>query len=180
MHLFAALAYAVATNWVPSCPARDAANLWFVFEGKPPEKDAPAPPDFVCQGLFMETVACPNSVGMGKVTPLAPNSIGQKQYELRYLPYGETTQVMGFMDKEGGGVLFKPLYTPATPSLNDPPPDAAELFRQYLIQRKKASQATQGITVHTWTCPNAEFYPPTEEMDPNGMKLVRHTARAPL
>ena len=180
MILLAFLAEAASSAWVPSCSSRDATNVWFVFEGKPPDKENPVPPDFICAGLFFETLHCPVSVGIGKVSPTGVNSIGQPTHELRYLPYGDVTQIGGFLNKDGGGVLFKPLYYPATPSINDPPPDAGELLRQYLIQRKKASQATQGITVHVWTCPDAKFYPPTEEMEPNGMVLKPHTARAPL
>lgn len=180
MFLLVALAHAASSSWVPTCAARDSTNLWFVFEGAPPAADAPAPPDFVCRGLFFETLSCPLSVGIGKVSSMPPNSIGQAMWELRYLPYGDEPVVTGFLNKDGGGVLFKPLYTPATPSVNEPPPSPAELFRQYLIQRKKASQATQGIKVHVWTCPDVTFDAPTEEMDPNGMKLFMHTARAPL
>lgn len=180
MLLLAQLALAASSSWVPSCPTRDASSIWFVFEGKPPAKDSPTPPDFVCQGLFFETTACPNSVGLGKAYATGTNSIGQTMYELRYLPYGESTQITSFLNKDGGGVLFKPLYYPAAASVNDPPPDPAELLRQYLIQRKKASQATQDITVHVWSCPDAKFYPPTEEMEPNGMVYKAHTARAPL
>jgi hypothetical protein len=128
----------------------------------------------------LDNLACPNSVGIGKVSAMPANSIGQPTWELRYLPYGDELVITGFLNKDGGGVLFKPLYTPVTPSINEPPPTPSELFRQYLIQRKKASQATQGIKVHVWTCPDAPFDAPTEEMDPNGMKLVPHTARAPL
>ncbi len=179
MLLFAALALAAPSGWTPSCSAKDDGALWFVFEGKPPEKESPSPPDFTCPGVFFDSVVCANSVGMGKVTFTAKNTIGQDQYELRYLPYGETTSIVGFLNKVGGGVLFTPIYTPPTPSMDDPPPNAAELLRQYLIKRQKASQATQGIVLHTWTCPAAGFEAPTEEMDPHGMSHRAHSARAP-
>lgn len=179
MMLLASLALALSNGWVPTCTAKDSPSLWFVFEGKPPAKDAPSPPEFVCPGLFLEGVACGASVGMGKVVQAGENAIGQPEFELRYLPNGDTTSVIGFLNKEGGGVKFKPLYTPATPSVGDPPPDPAELLRQYLVQRYKASQPTQGIVFHGWTCPAATFLVPTEEMEPNGMQFRPHTARAP-
>lgn len=180
MFLLAALAHAVSSSWVPTCSAKDAAPLWFVFEGAPPKKDAPAPPDFLCNGVFFDDVVCNNSVGIGKVQSSGPNSIGQPTFELRYLPYGETAAIFGFLNKEGGGVPFKPLYTPAVASTNEPPPNPAELLRQYLIQRAKASQPTQGITLHVWTCPTAPFEAPLEEIEPHGMKIKMHLARAPL
>ncbi len=179
MLLFAALAEAVSSSWLPTCSARDAASVWFAFEGAPPAKDAPAPPDFVCPGSFLEDVVCGNLVGVGKIGTTGTNSLGQAQHELRYLPYGDTSAVFGFLNKEGGGVLFKPIYTPAVPSIDDPPPDPAELLRQYLIKRHQASQPTSGITLHTWTCPAATFTPPTEEIEPHGMKHRAHSARAP-
>lgn len=179
MLLLSALALAAPMSWTPTCATKDAGNLWFVFEGKPPEKDSASPPDFTCPGMFFDGLACGNSVGMGKVTFTAKNSLGQDQYELRYLPYGESTSIVGFLNKEGGGVLFPPIYTPAVPSADDPPPNAAELLRQYLIKRQKASQATQGIVLHTWTCPATSFEVPTEEMEPHGMTHRAHSARAP-
>jgi hypothetical protein len=180
MLLLTALALATPNGWAPTCAAKDSGSLWFVFEGKPPEKDSPAPPDFTCPGLFLDGVVCGNSVGVGKVSFTSKNSIGQDQFELRYLPYGETTSIMGFLNKQGGGVGFPPIYTPATPSMDDPPPNAAELLRQYLIKRQQASQATQGIKLHTWTCPEAKFDVPIEEMEPHGMSHQAHTARAPI
>lgn len=180
MLLYAALAQALSNSWVPTCPAHDSPNLWFVFEGAPPAKDAPAPPDFTCPGVFLEDVVCANVVGVGKVSPTTPDALGQMQFELRYLAYGDTSAILGFLNKTGGGVLFKPIRTPAVPSLDDPPPDAAELLRQYLIKRQQASQPTKGITLHAWTCPGATFSAPTEEMDPHGMKFKPHAARAPM
>jgi hypothetical protein len=180
MLLLAALAAATPSGWTPTCATKDAGTLWFVFEGKPREKENPAPPDFTCPGLFFDGVVCGNAVGMGKVTFTSKNSIGQDQWELRYLPYGETTSIVGFLNKEGGGVLFTPIYLPATPSIDDPPPAPSELLRQYLIKRQKASQATQGIVLHTWTCPAAGFDVPTEELEPHGMSHRPHTARAPI
>ena len=175
MFLFSTLVWA-ASSWVPTCASADAPSLWFVFEGAPGKKDGP-PPDFVCPGFFLEDVVCGNSVGMGKVTTTGKDALGQPTFELRYLPYGETAGVAGFLNKEGGGVLFKPLYTPTVASLSDPPPNPSELLRQYLISRAKASQPTQGITLHAWTCPTAAFEPATEEMEPHGMKFRAHTAR---
>lgn len=177
MFLLTALTWA-ASSWMPTCAAKDSPNLWFVFEGAPPKKDAPVAPDFVCPGLFFEDVVCGNSVGIGKVTQTSVNSLGQPTFELRYLPYGDLGSVSGFLNKEGGGVLYKPIYTPAVPSAAEPPPNPAELLRQYLITRAKASQPTQGVTLHAWTCPAASFEPPSEEMEPNGMKFRAHTARS--
>lgn len=179
MLLFAALAEALNNSWVPTCPTRDAPAVWFAFEGAPPAKDAPAPPDFTCPGLFLEDVVCGNLVGVGKVAQTGTNALGQAQFELRYLPYGDATTILGFLNKDGGGVLFKPIYTPAVPSADDPPPDPSELVRQYLIKRHQASQPTQGITLHTWTCPGGGFTAPTEEIEPHGMKARAHSARAP-
>lgn len=179
MLLLTALSLAATNGWVPTCAAKDSPSVWFVFEGKPPEKDAPAAPDFVCPGLFFEGVACGSSVGMGKVVQTGVNTIDQPMYELRYLPYGETTSIIGFLNKEGGGVQFKPLDTAVVASISDPPPDPAELLRQYLIKRQKASQATQGIVLHAWTCPTAVFSVPIEELEPNGMTYKPHLARAP-
>lgn len=179
MLLLATLALAASNGWVPTCATKDAPSLWFVFEGKPPEKDAPAPPDFVCPGLFFEGVLCGNSVGMGKVVQTGVNTIGQPLFELRYLPYGETTSIIGFLNKEGGGVAFAPAIMASVASVSEPPPDPSELLRQYLIKRQKASQATQGIVLHAWTCPTAVFSAPTEEMEPHGMTYKPHTARAP-
>ncbi len=178
MFLFAMYAWA-ASSWVPTCPTKEALNLWFVFEGEPPKKDAPAPPDFVCNGLFLEDVVCGSAVGMGKVTQTGTNALGQPSFELRYLPYGDIAQVSMFLNQEGGGVAFTPLYTPAAPSVSDPPPVPAELLRQYLIKRQKASQPTHGVKLHTWTCPAAPFEVPSEEMEPNGMTYRAHTARLP-
>jgi len=179
MLLLSTLVLAAPSGWAPTCPTKDAPLLWFVFEGAPPAKEAAAPPDFTCLGLFFDGVVCGNSVGIGKVSFTTNNSIGQAQYQLRYLPYGETTSIVGFLNKEGGGVSFAPIYTPPVPSIDDPPPNPAELLRQFLIKRQKASQATQGIILHTWTCPAATLEVPTEEMEPHGMTHRAHTARAP-
>ncbi len=179
MLLLAALAGAVSNAWVPTCTTREAPTLWFGFEGAPPAKDAPAPPDFTCPGLFLGDVVCGNLVGLGKAAETGKNTIGQAQYELRFLPYGETSSIMGFLNKDGGGVPFKPLYTPPVASIDDPPPDPTELLRQFLIKRQKASQPTQGIILHVWSCPGAAFFPPTEEIEPHGMTVRTHTARGP-
>ncbi len=175
--LYAALA---ADSWNATCAAKDDPSVWFVFTSAP---DAPALPDFDCKGLFFDsTVACTQTVGLGKIRPGgATSSGGQPLLELRYLPFGDATTIRTFLSQPGGGVVHKPPTTPATtPAATPPPLNSVELLAQYLHSRAKASAPTKNITLHVWSCPDSGFIPPTEAIEPYGMKLQEHQGRTSL
>lgn len=169
-----------ADSWTATCPTKDDPSVWFVFAAAP---DAPPLPDFDCKGLFFDsTVACTQTVGLGKIRPSGTSPGGIPLLELRYLPYGDITGVMGFFSRLDGGVLYKvpPVASPTSYAATPPPSTASELLEQYLTQRNKASAATNNVALHVWTCPDAKFVPPTAAIDPYGMKLVQHVGRVSM
>jgi hypothetical protein len=169
-------AVAASSSWNATCAAKDDASVWFVFAQAP---DAPAQTDFDCKGLFFDTtVACPQTVGVGKIRGTGVSPTGHPQHELRYLPYGDLTSIVTFLNAPGGGVVYKaPTVAPTTYAGTPPPPKPAELLKLYLEQRAKASAPTKNITLHVWSCPDAQFFPPDEAIAPFGMKLAEHLGR---
>ncbi|MDP2312408.1 MAG: hypothetical protein Q8P41_05845 [Pseudomonadota bacterium] len=165
-----------ADSWVPTCPTKDDPSVWFVLAASP---DAPPLPDFDCKGLFFDsTVACTQTVGLGKIRPASASPGGIPLLELRYLPYGDIGGIMGFFSRLDGGVLYKVPTVEATSYAATPPPATAEdLLELYLNQRNKASAATNNVTLHVWSCPDAKFHAPVGAIDPYGMKLVEHLGK---
>jgi hypothetical protein len=167
-----------ADSWTATCPTPDDPSLWFIFTSAP---DAPPLPDFDCKGLFFETAACTQTVGLGKILPTGRSPGGIPLLELRYLPYGDIPTIMGFLARTDGGVQYKPpVVQAASYAAQPPPPTNAELLGQYLMQRNKASAATKNVTIHIWTCPDAPFTPPNDAITPFGMNVVQHTGKSPL
>ncbi|MFZ5477245.1 MAG: hypothetical protein ACOZNI_10775 [Myxococcota bacterium] len=169
-------AMAASSSWTATCSTKDDASVWFVFAQAP---DAPAQTDFDCKGLFFENVACTQSVGIGKIKPTGVSSTGHPQYELRYLPYGDVTSIVTFLNAPGGGVVYKlpPPPPGQTYASTPPPPKPNELLKLYLDQRAKASAATKNVTLHVWSCPDAQFFPPEEAIKPYGTVLAEHVGR---
>jgi hypothetical protein len=169
-----------ADSWTAACPTKDDPSVWFVFAAAP---DAPPLPDFDCKGLFFDgTVSCTQAVGLGKIRPSGTSPGGIPLLELRYLPYGDITGIMGFFSRLDGGVLYKApaVAPPAGYAATPPPSTASQLLELYLTQRNKASAATNNVVLHVWTCPDAKFVPPTAAIDPYGMKLVQHVGRVSM
>jgi hypothetical protein len=167
-----------ADSWTATCATANDPSVWFVFTSAP---DAAPLPDYDCKGLFFETAACTQTVGLGKIRPSGASPGGIPLLELRYLPYGDIPTIMGFMSRLDGGVTYKPPAVAATSyAATPPPPGAADLLKAYLLQRNKASAATKNITLHVWSCPDAQFFPPEDAVTPYGMKLVEHIGKAPL
>lgn len=174
--LTAALA---ADSWNANCPTRDDPSVWFVLASAP---DAPPLPDYDCKGLFFDsTVACTQTVGVGKIRPSGTSPGGIPLMELRYLPYGDIPTIMTFLSQPGGGVEYKlPPVAATTYAATPPPASPSELLGKYLMQRNKASAATKNVTLHVWTCPDAKFTPPMDAIEPFGMKYQAHTGKTPL
>lgn len=172
------LAFA-ADSWTPTCTAKDDPSVWFVFTAAP---DTKPPPDFDCAGLFFDSsVACPQTLGVGKIRPSGSSPGGIPLLELRYLPYGDKTKLLTFLNQPGGGVQFKPPATAATsPAATPPPPSAGDLLGLYLKQRNKASAATKNVTLHVWICPESGLEPPMDQIEPFGMTLQPHTGKVSL
>lgn len=179
MHLFFSLAIA-AQAWTATCASRQDSSVWFIFAAPPAKPDAPPNPDFDCKGLFFDTVPCPTVVTIGKIKAEGKTPGGSDTYALRYMPSADLATALVFLDKPGGGVLYKhPMVVGATPAAQPPPPTTMELMAGYLTQRAKASAATQGITLHTWICPESDFSLPPESIA-NGMGVQIHQGRAPI
>ena len=166
-----------ADSWNATCPTADDPSVWFVFAAAP---DAPPLPDFDCKGLFFDgTVSCTQTLGLGKIRPGALSPGGIPLVELRYLPAGDSTGLMGFFSRLDGGVLYKPpaVAAPTSYAATPPPSTPSQLLEMYLTQRNKASAATSNVTLHVWSCPDAKFTPPMAAIEPYGMKLVQHQGR---
>lgn len=178
MNLWILSAALAADAWTATCPTKDDPSVYFIFTAA---ADAPPSPDFDCKGLFFEGMSCMQTVGIGKIKANGLSPGGLPVFELRYLPFGDMTSIVAFLNKPDGGVLYKrPPVAATTYAGTPPPPTPTELFKLYLDQRNKASAATKGITLHTWTCPDAQFYPPEESITPFGMTLSEHLGRSPL
>lgn len=162
-----------ATSWNATCSTSADASVWFALMQAP---TAPPSPDFDCAGLFLDGAACPQAIGFGKIRPTGNTSGGAPTYELRYLPSGNTSSILTFLDRPAGGVLFTP---PAVAGI-DATTSTTDLFEQWLEQRARASQPTKDITIHTWTCPAAPFDLHPLAWEGLGMKRVAHAGRAPF
>lgn len=172
------LAFA-AESWTATCPTKDDPSIWFLFSSA---ADAPPVTDYDCFGLFFDsTIACTQTVGVGKIRAGGTSPGGIPLLELRYLPYGDKTGILTFLQQPGGGVLYKPPAVAATSyAATPPPPSAEDLLRMYLMQRNKASAATNNVTLHVWICPDAGLSPPMDAIEPFGMKLVPHMGKASM
>lgn len=168
-----------AESWTATCPTKDDPSVWFVLTSAP---DAAPLPDYDCKGLFFDsTVSCTQTVALGKIRPSGQSPGGIPLLELRYLPYGDKATILTFLSQPGGGVLYKPpASTATTPAAQPPPATATDLLRTHLLQRKQASAATKNTTLHVWTCPGVEFTPPTDAIEPFGMKLQQHVGKVSL
>lgn len=169
-----------AESWTAPCPTRDDPSMWFVFAAAP---DVPPLTEFDCQGLFFDsTLSCTQTIGIGKVRPNGASPGGSPLVELRYLPYGDKTGIIGFLSRLEGGVLYKPpaAAAPTSHTATPAPSTASQLFELYLNQRNKASAATANVALHVWTCPDAPFVPPTAAIEPFGMKLVQHVGKVSM
>ena len=178
--VFSLLAAALAADsWTATCPTKDDPSVWFIFMSAP---DAAPVPDFDCKGLFFDsTLSCTQTVGMGKIKASGTSPGGIPLLELRYLPYGDATTIRTFLSQPGGGVQYKPpTVVAATPAAQPPPPSAGDLLRMYLMQRNKASAATNNVTLHLWICPEAGLEPPMDAIEPFGMKLQPHIGKTPM
>lgn len=168
-----------AESWQPSCVSRDEPSIWFVLSAA--AGGGSATHDYDCKGLFFADISCMQTVGLGRAYAEGKNTLGLTTYVLHYLPYGETLNILSFLNKPGTGVLFKvPTLTGLSPAAMPPPLTPEDLLRLYLIDRQKASAPTQGITLHLWSCPDAPFTPPDDVISPSGMKVVQHVALAPV
>lgn len=168
-----------AESWTPTCPVADDPTVWFIFTAAP---DAKPVPDYDCTGLFFDsTIACPQTLGLGKIVAGGTSPGGIPLMELRYLPYGDKTTILKFLQQPGGGVQYKPPAVAATSyAATPPPPTTDELLKMYLMQRNKASAATKNVTLHLWICPEAGLSPPMDAIEPFGMKLQPHMGKLPL
>lgn len=188
--LVSPLARAAATQWIPHCATKDENTVWFVLAAPAPKAEkkdgataapaGPAPvtnPDFSCTGLFFDTVPCTETVVLGKISQIGEKVL-EPVFELRYVPSGETSSILSFLDRTGPNVLFTPKAVPGA-TASTPPPSREDLFRGWLEKRRLASGATQGVVIHVWICPEGDFSPPDEEITPYGMRLVPHFGRAP-
>ena len=170
-----------ATNWTATCAARDEQTVWWVLAAATPPTVLP---DYQCTGLYFESVDCPNALGFGRMRSTGVMYGGKLQYELRYLPYGDSAIILRLLDYGEGGVVFvpkPPLPRPgevAQPTSSEPLRlDRTELLLRYLAQRDRASAATSGIALHLWTCPDAPFDLPEADVEAQGMSVRRHDAR---
>lgn len=173
--LSATAAHAAATNWTATCATKDENTVWFVV-AQAAVKDAAPNPDFSCKGLFFDTVACTDTLAVGKIKQVSTWS-ALPVFELRYMPSGETGGILTFMDKVAPGVLYKPKgYVEGGQPLTT---TREELFSGWLKKRREASAPTMGVTIHVWICPEGDFAPEDDEITPYGMKLTAHTGKAP-
>ena len=169
-------AWPAANAWNPTCTSSADPSVWFVFTATDP-KAAPST-DYDCAGLFYESTACPTTLGLGKISPTGTDSVGYSTYDLRYLPAGDLTTIVMFLNQPGGGVLYKtPSVVATSYAASAPPPQPEDLLSMYLQQRNKASAATTGVALHVWTCPDIDFSVPDELLKPTGLVLVRHTGK---
>lgn len=182
--LLSSLGAHAADSWTATCPTRDDPSVWFVFAAAPlPPEAPPLASDFDCMGLFFDsTVACPQTVGLGKIRPGDTSPGGIPLLELRYLPYGDSAGIVRFLSQPQGGVLYKlpTIAAPTSYAATPPPSTASQLLELYLNQRNKASAATNNVALHVWTCPDAKFVPPVAAIEPYGMKLVQHQGRVSM
>lgn len=164
MALLAVLALAAET-WQPTCAGSADPTAWWVLEAQ-----APAPvPDFVCPDQYLGAVACSKVVAVASLRwPTAPGATAPAP-ELRYLPYGQTAQILAFLDRAEGGVVQAPPEGRRTVT-------AGDLFAAWLDHRRRASQAETGVTLHLWTCPDADPLAPEAHV-PMDMPVRRHYAR---
>lgn len=176
-----ASAAAPATNWTATCTARDEPTVWWVLAADAPPKVLP---DYACTGLYFESVECPNAMGFGRIRSTGEYYGGKLQYELRYLPYGDSSIILRLLDYGEGGVVFvpkPPLPRPGeavAPASSEPLRlERTELMLRYLSQRERSSAVTTGITLHVWTCPDDTFTIPEAEAAAQGMTVRRHEGR---
>lgn len=166
-----------ADSWEPVCVKSNDSTVWFVLTSPTPA----VIPDFDCKGLFFGDILCTTSVGFGRVDPKNIDERGYPNWELRYLPYGDKQTILAFLAQPATGVVYRlPRIEASTPAAIPTPPDPEELLRLHLRERAAASNATAGVTVHIWTCPNYKLEAPEDVMTPLGMKAQMHRARPPL
>ena len=172
------LAYA-ASSWEPACSSKSDQSLWWIFTGAPGTTSLTN--DYSCKGLFFGSISCPTTVGLGRIYQTGVNSAGYSEYELRYLPYGDTMNIMSFFQKPGLGVLFTPPPKQGDGTLAAPPPATRdELLKMHLEDRVKSSAATMGITLHVWQCAESSVAIDVAWLESLGMKLDMREAPSPL
>lgn len=164
MLVLAALTLAAQT-WTPTCASAADPTAWWVLEARQPA----ALPDFLCDGLFLDGLGCPKVVAIGTVRWRVPEGRALPVPELKYLPYGQTADVLAFLDRDEGGVKLENRLPVERPGAND-------LFAQWVEQRKRASHAWTGVVLHLWTCPEANPVDP-EAAVPLDVPVHRHQGR---
>lgn len=169
-----------AVRWTATCTDREEPTLWWALtvESAPPQ-----PADFTCPLIFLDGVDCQLSVGFGKLLDSGETHNGKPVWEVRYLPYGDGTTILSFLDRTEQGVTFVPKLKPTkpgVPAMVDPDARSLsrdELFLRYLTQREKSSHATAGVTLHLWTCPEAPFTVPEADLAAQGMSVRTHVGK---
>ncbi len=178
MLLTALFAFA-SSAWTPTCESRTDTSVWFVLTGATGTTSVTK--DFNCDGLFFDGTPCSQTVAVGKIKYKETNNLGRAVHELRYLPYGDITGIVTFLNQPGGGVAYVPPSTAGlSPAATPAPPTSAELLRVYLEKRNKAFAATKGVTINLWTCPDAPFVVPDDVISPVGMIVRKLSPKVPM
>lgn len=175
-----AAAEPLASTWVATCSKKDEPTLWWMITAAEPPK---ALADFDCAQLFLDGAPCTHALGFGTVRALVDGTYGGLPvYELRYLPYGNATTILGFLDRNRDGVVYVPASGPA--DVSGAPvqgastrADRAQLLHSYLLQRQRSSNVNRGTTLHVWTCPQAPVTLPEYELYELGMSVQWHLGR---
>jgi hypothetical protein len=144
-----------AQTWTPTCISAKDPTVWLVLEAPA----AVAVPDFTCPGLYVGGVPCDHIVGVATVR------VSDYTPRLAWLPAGEGSTLLEFLDKGRGGVAF--------PSELQRP---TALVDAWLADRARASAARDGVTLHAWACPEA----PGVTSDTPGLAVRQRTGRVVL
>lgn len=175
----AAAAEPLATTWVATCSKKDEPTLWWMITAAEPPK---ALADYDCAQLFLDGAPCSNALGFGTVRALVDGTYGGLPvYELRYLPYGNATTILGFLDRNRDGVAYVPATAGDVAGAQvqgaSSRADRALLLQSYLMQRQRSSNVNRGTTLHVWTCPQAPVTLPEYELYELGMSVQWHVGR---
>lgn len=163
--LLAALAAFAAQTWTPTCASESDPTAWWVLEAKKPA----AIPDFLCNELFLDGLPCPRVVAVATLRWKVPEGRTLAVPELKYLPYAQTADLLAFLDRDEGGVKLENRLPVERPG-------ADVLFKQWVEQRQRASQAWSDVVLHLWTCPAANPVEP-EAWIPLDVPVRRHYGR---
>ncbi len=144
-----------AQTWTPTCTTAADNTVWMVLEAPAPV----APPDYICPGLFVGGVGCDRIVGIATVRTAGYTP------RLAWLPAGEGSTVLDFLDKAKGGV-----------GLTSDAATTTMLIDSWLADRSRASAPVAGVTLHLWVCPDA----PTLAPDTPGITTRVRTGRVVL